>query len=181
MIRPVAAVLATLCLSLGACGGDPVDSAHAVDPRPAAVPASAASPASAPRTAGSADPPDVCALLAGVDLDAALGEAAGPPRASGERCDVGPVDTTSPASMLVHYADRGGAALYARQNALFGIESPVPDLGDEAIATGIRIHALAGDAFLRVQIVRNPVGSARQIRPDEVAAISRQIARTAGW
>lgn len=186
MIHPTAAVLAALCLSLAACGGGSADSAKAADPHPAPVqaattPAGAVPPASAPGPAASVESLDICALLAGVDLDAALGEAAGPPRASGAHCEIKPADASSPASMLVHYADRGGAALYARQNALFGVDSPLPDLGDEAIATGTRIHALAGDAFLRVQIVRNPAGSARQIRPDQVATISRQIARTAGW
>jgi len=179
-------MLAALCLSLAACGAGTPDTAAAPDADTANSndPARMAAATPPPGNAPSVDPVDrggACAMLAGVDLQAALGEAAAAPVDRGNQCDVEPVDAASPASMLVHYVDRDGAAIYAQQNGLFGIDNAVPDLGDEAIATGTRIHARAGDAFLRVQIVRDPAGPAPQIRPGEVAAITRQVARNAGW
>lgn len=187
MIRLLPATLALLCLSLAACGAgtpgtaEPGDASPANTGQPAFAAADAPPTANVPPTAEAADGDDACILLAGVDLEAALGETAGAPLARGSHCEIRPADAESPASMLVHYVDRNGAASYAQQNALFGIDSAVPDLGDEAIATGTRIHARADDAFLRVQIVRDPTGPARQIRPDEVVAITRQIAQNAGW
>lgn len=184
MIRPMPSMLAALCLSLAACGAGTPDTAAVpdadVNPNDPAMAAAPTPPADSPPSAGR-DDNAACAMLASMDLEAALGEAARAPVARGNHCDVKPIDAASPASMLVHYLDRNGAASYTQQNALFGIDSAVSDLGDEAIATGTRIHARAGDAFLRVQIVRDPTGPARQIRPDEVAAITRQIAKNAGW
>ena len=179
-------MLAALCLSLAGCGAATPDTAAVPDAdaasrdHPATV-AAAMSPAARPPSADSNDGDGACAMLAGVDLEAALGEAAAAPVDRGNHCDVKPADAASPASMLVHYVDRNGAAIYTQQNGLFGIDNAVDELGDEAIATGTRIHARSGDAFLRVQIVRDPTGPARQIRPDDVAAIARQISRNAGW
>ena len=187
MIRPVPIALAALCLALAACAaGDDATGTPPASATPAAAPVAtpvAATPAepapvaAAPPAAGS----DTCTLLAGVDLDAALGEPAAVPVARGAHCDVRPQRADSTASLLVHHVQRGGAAIYAQQNALMGVEGPLSDLGDEAIHTGSRVHARSGDEFLRVQAVRHPMGPARQIRHAEVADISRQIARNAGW
>ena len=190
MTRTMPSMLAALCLSLAGCGAGTPDTAAAPDADAAssdhptlvapATPATGSAP-SADRSDSDIDIDGACAMLAGVDLEAALGEAAAAPVDHGHHCDVKPADAASPASMLVDYADRNGAAIYIQQNALFGTDNAVADLGDEAIATGTRIHARSGDAFLRVQIVRDPTGPARQIRPGEVAAIARQISRNAGW
>lgn len=179
MIRPIPAAL-VLGLALGACSQGSTDTPATPPPAPASEPAAAASGDASPAAVDAAGV-DTCALLSGVDLDAALGEAAATPRAHGNNCDVKPADVASPASMLVQYVPRNGAATYAQQNALFGVDAKVQTLGNEAVASGNRIHARAGDAFLLVQVVRNPVGAARQISPEDVADISRRIAANAGW
>lgn len=177
--RPALLPLA-LCALLAACGAEAPAPAQPAAASTASVPT--ASPGVPP--AASAEPAeaaDACALLDGIDIDALLGEPAAPAHATGTQCNIRPVDAASPASLMLQYLPDKGAANYAQQNALFGIDAEVTGLGDEAIVTGTRVHARSGDRFLRLQVVRNPASPMSQVKPDEVVETSRRIAGNAGW
>src|SRR5690606_6733270 len=101
-------MLAALCLSLAGCGvGTPdtaaVPDADATSRDPPAMVAAATSPATRPPSADSNDSDGGCAMLAGVDLEAALGEAAAAPVDRGNHCGVKPPDAAIPASIPVPY------------------------------------------------------------------------------
>ena len=122
--RPALLPLA-LCALLAACGAEAPAPAQPAAASTASVPT--ASPGVPP--AASAEPAeaaDACALLDGIDIDALLGEPAAPAHATGTQCNIRPVDAASPASLMLQYLPDKGAANYAQQNALFGIDGVDP-------------------------------------------------------
>ena len=186
MIRNHAVLPLAMCMLLAACGGGDtnpsVSAASSVDARPGqtVVPPLNSDPRPERRELPDQGS-DACALLAGIDVDAALGEAAGPTQSSPTTCNIKPVDAASPASLMLQYLPDRGATSYAQQNELFGVDAPVAGLGDEAIVTGTRVHARSGERFLRLQIVRNPASQMPQITAGEVVETSRRVAANAGW
>lgn len=181
MRQPSPSACLLFCLLLAGCERGPPFAA--VAPVPIQETRGDTGPSSNPDPRGlaTADASATCELLAGVDLQAALGEPPAAPRASGSQCTVHTAQAGSPASLHVQFLQRGGAAVYAQQNALLGVEHAIDGLGEEAVATGNRVHARAGDTFLGVQLVRNPVGPARQASVEEVTALARALADNAGW
>lgn len=137
---------------------------------------------------------DVCGLLEGIDLDEALGEPAGDPTPTREQCTVLGVDTDSPASINISFIPDGGTDRYAKQNELLGmddqdldesdlaqLDGPVDGLGDEAVKDGPIIHARKDDQFLRVQVLRSPLGEAGPMDPEDLIALAQTVADNAEW
>ena len=132
---------------------------------------------------------DVCPLLEGIDLDKALGEPAGEPTATREQCTVLGVNTDSPASINISFIPAGGEDRFHMQNELYGMspddeddgDGSIDGLGDEALKDGATIHARKGDQFLRVQVLRSPLGDEGQMTSDDLISLARTVATNAGW
>ena len=164
----VSAVLASGCGS----DGDEDDAAGEVEAgveAPGTTEAAADSPAATATTTGGAEEGDAgagaaggdvdaCAYLAGVDLEALVGEPVATPEAStdmlGATCVVDPVADTSAGLRLI-VTDQEPADNYANQREVLGVDSEVTGLGDEGFHTGPYLFVLRGEKLLFLQVVQD--------------------------
>jgi hypothetical protein len=98
---------------------------------------------------------EVCPLLEGVDVDGLLGEEGGEPQPSSGVCRIRPASEDSSGNLqLVVNTDRGGSN-FDRQKELFGVDSEVDGLGDEAFRSGAYLFVRTGDTLVFMQVVRD--------------------------
>ncbi len=178
----MAMLLLAGALVLSACGDDagngagddPAGTASTV-----AGDATAATDPSAGDTVPEGEDADVCTLLENLDVDALLGEEGGTPDGDGARCVVLPVDPESTGQVGVGLVIPGGEA-YADRQEILGSDSEVEGLGDEAYLTGSWLHVRAGDIYVDLQVVRNPLGEGPRVTDDEMVEAMRTILTNVG-
>ena len=188
--RQVALALIVLLVSAG-CGDDAEspepDSSTPELPAttaPTAEPSTAATSPTGPTTTGatlppSGDGPDLCTLFENLDVADLLGEEPGEPRGDGVRCVIDSAATDSTAEIAVGVREQGQAA-FVQARELLGFDSELEGLGDEAFVSGAWIHVLAGERYIDLEVIRNPLGSAPQPTEDELVAAMRTVLTNLG-
>ncbi len=90
-----------------------------------------------------------CTLLAEIDLAGLIGEPVGPPAIDDsdgtDSCVVEPASTDSTAAMSLTIMDTQAAERFAETEEIFGVDSTVDGLGDEAFHSGPVLAVLDGD------------------------------------
>jgi len=176
----LAALLSMLLLpALSGCSSTPASSDDAAISE-TAEPLSEGEPAEADADAGP-DDAAVCVLLAGQSVEELLAEPAGPPRDSGGVCKIEAAGADSAGSIVLQVVPDGGAATFANQKTLLGVDAEVAALGDEAFQSGKRIDVLSGDRHLYLQVVRDPLNPARQVDDAALLAAAQAVFAATGW
>lgn len=122
------------------------------------------------------DEMDACLYAEGIDAEAILGEPVGEPESSGDVCSIAATDSSSTAELNIAVRLGAGAEAYQQQKDLLGADAEIPDLGDEAFNSGTWIHVLAGEDYLYVQGIPNPLGDTRINIVDLEAAAGQVLA-----
>ena len=103
----------------------------------------------APDDGASAVDGSACSLLAGIDVASLIGEPVGEPtiEEDGARqvCEVLPIDSASSASVSLTVISSEAAQRFAETEEMFGVDSRVDDLGDDAFHSGPVLAVLSGD------------------------------------
>jgi hypothetical protein len=193
-VRQVA-TLALLAAVVAGCGGggddatadssDPSQSGAETTPSgtPSETPSETAAtiPTSSPDTTADRDSggPDLCTLFENLDVAALLGEEPGEPFGDGLRCVIEPVADDSTGQVAVGVRNRGQAA-FVESRDLLGFESEPYGLGDEAFVSGSGIHVLAGERYIDLQVIRDPLGTTPPPTEDELIAAMRTVLTNLG-
>jgi hypothetical protein len=126
---------------------------------------------------------DACAALAGVDIEALVGEPVMPPDGStdmmGAACNVDPVSESSAGLRLI-VSDQEPEDNYANQQETFGVDTEVEGLGDKAFHTGPYLFVLAGDQLVFLQVVQDAATGAGVDDADLEAAMQTVLDNLAG-
>lgn len=129
------------------------DTADIEDTIAGTVPTEPSTPATAPTSAS-----DPCDVLAGVDLEALVGEPVTEPNGSddlmGASCRVDPV-SDSHAGLRVVVSDQEAADNFENQREVLGVDTEAAGIGDKAFHTGPYLIVLDGDRLVLIQVVRD--------------------------
>ena len=110
------------------------------------------------RDGAGTDDADPCAVLAGIDLAALVGEPVAEPKGSddlvGASCRVEPMSGSS-AGLRVVVSDQEPADNFEKQRDVLGVDSEVSGIGDEAFHTGPYLIVRAGDRLVILQVIRD--------------------------
>lgn len=160
---------------------DPVDTQPA-DTEPADTEPTDSPTTDAPATGGSYDDP--CELLAGVDLDAVLGEPAGTPEGElNDIADMCTVESTSEGtrgSLVLSVSTNSAADNFVNLEELFGVDAEITGLGDQAFHSGPYVIVLAGDTLVNFQAIRDASIGFAVPDPDAEAAVAQILTNLAG-
>jgi hypothetical protein len=163
------AVVALGAVALVGCGDDDDESADTTGAPTSSSDTTTAPVDTSPDIAEDEDPDDSmgtdegdpCVYTEGIDAEAILGEPVADPESSGDVCTFAAADSSSTAELNIAVRIGAGAEAYQQQRDLLGADAEIPDLGDEAFNSGTWIHVLAGEGYIYVQGIPNPVGDTR--------------------
>jgi hypothetical protein len=137
----------------------------------------------APATGG-AGYDDPCELLVGVDLDALLGEPVGTPEGElndiADMCSADMVNEESRGSVALSVTTNSAADNYVNLEELFGVDTEISGLGDQAFHSGPYVVVLAGDTLVNFQVIRDAAFGLGVPDPDMEVAAAQILANLAG-